>query len=497
MAEPNRLLRAARERTPSRQCPQAYMAREEVADAVAQWIAERDEHGRDVAFDANHLGKLERGTVRCPQQLYVDALCAVLNATPAELGFDSVAKLTRPLAAAQPNGEHKAQTTNDQLTAASPVRPEQECGDGSAEGLPAVPEEGGTPQRRDTLTLGLAVALTPDILDRVLSDGAAEALEFTQLAASSAVGQGTLDHLEAVVSDLSRAYMKKPAAEQYIVARVYRSRVDELIRGRHTLKELQELYVYAGWLSELLAKLARDLGNLRTAQAYALDSFTYADEVGYGELCGWAASAMASIAMQSGHPDGALNAALRGAAKVSASHPLAVRLQAHAARAHARLGQREPYETLFTEAQRLHERLTTRTPSRFHNDPVRHAFYAIIGFPASAYGWLGDFTTAHTHAETELAVYESMPLDRRPPRMTALARLDLAVALVGLGTPDDAVALGSQAVTSTRMASWVAARIRDLDRVLVNRYPDLSCVREFHEQCRHVAQRSAITEEGP
>jgi hypothetical protein len=496
MSEPNRLLRAARERTPSRHCPQAYMAREEVADAVAQWIAEHDDKGRSVAFDANHLGKLECGTVQRPQRLYIDALCAVLNATPAELGFDSVAKLTRPLAAAQPDGEHKAQDTTEQLTTASPGRPEQACND-SAGGLPAVPEESGTPQRRDTLKLSLAVAVTPDILDRVLSDGAAEALEFTQLAASSAVGQGTLDHLEMVVSDLSRAYMKKPAAEQFVVARVYRSRVDELIRGHHTLKELQELYVYAGWLSELLAMLTRDLGNLRTAQAYALDSYTYADEAGHGELCGWAASAMASIAMQSEHPDGALSAALRGAAKVSASHPLAVRLQAHAARAHARLGQRELYETLFTEAQRLHERLPVRTPSRFHSDPVRHAFYAIIGFPASAYGWLGDFTTARTHAEAELAVYESMPPDRRPPRMTTMARLDLAISLVGLGPPDDAVALGSQALTSTRMASWVVARIRDLDRALVSRYPDLSCVREFHEQYRHAAQRLIITKEGP
>lgn len=91
-------------------------------------------------------------------------------------------------------------------------------------------------------------------------------MEFTRLTALSAVGQGTLDHLEVVVSDLNRAYSKDPPAEQFIAARSYRSRVDELIRGRHTLKELRELYVYAAWLSELLAWLAYDLGNFRTAQ---------------------------------------------------------------------------------------------------------------------------------------------------------------------------------------------------------------------------------------
>jgi hypothetical protein len=94
---PNRLLRAARECTPSRRAPGAYMSREELAEAVALWAAEHDGKRRGVAFDANHLGKLERGTVRCPRQLYVNALCAVLGATPAELGFTATATTTRPL----------------------------------------------------------------------------------------------------------------------------------------------------------------------------------------------------------------------------------------------------------------------------------------------------------------------------------------------------------------------------------------------------------------
>lgn len=355
--------------------------------------------------------------------------------------------------------------------------------------------EDGTPQRRETLMLSLAVSVTPDVLNRVLSDSAAEAMEFTQLAALSAVGRATLDHLELVVSDLYRAYPRHPPAEQFVVARTYRSRVDELIRGRHTLKELQELYVYAGWLSGLLSLLAHDLGNLRTARAYSLDSHTYADEVGHGELCGWAADAMACIAMDAGRPDSAAKVAMRSVAKVSASHPLAVRLHAQAARAHARLGQRELYETLFSEAQRLHERLPARTLILFPWDTGRQAFLSMIGYPVSVCVWLGDFTTARTHGEAAVAVHEST-LPGVAPRLAAVARLDLATALVGLGAPDDAVALGSQALTSTRMASsWVVARAHDLDKILVGRYPDLSCVREFHEQYRHVAQGS-ITAQG-
>jgi hypothetical protein len=352
-------------------------------------------------------------------------------------------------------------------------------------------------KRRETIKLGLAVAVTPEVLGRVLSDAAAEAMEFTQLTGLSAVGKGTLEHLELVVSDLNRAYSKNPPVEQFIVARAYRSRVDELIRGRHTLKELQELYVYAAWLSELLAWLAHDLGNSRTARAYALDCFTYADEVGHGELCGWASDAVASIAMYSGYPTSAVSAAIRGTTKVSTSHPLAVRLHAQAARAHARLGQREPYETLFGEAQRLHERLPARAPIRFTIDTGTLASYAMTAYPASAYAWLGDFGTARTYGEAALIVHESAPSASRSPSREAIARLDLATALVHLGTPDEAVALGDQALTSTRVVSSVLLRAGDLDRALVSRYTKLSCVREFHERYRQVIQRSTIAEEGP
>lgn len=357
---------------------------------------------------------------------------------------------------------------------------------------PAVPGEGDRVQRRETLSLGLAVAVAPDVLGRVLAGAAAEAMEFTQRTGVSAVGQGTLEHLELVVSDLNLAYSKEPPSEQFVVARAYRSRVDELIRGRHTLKELQELYVCAAWLSERLAWLAYDLGNNRAARAYALDCYTHADQAGHGELCGWAANIMASIAMDSGQPDSAMRAAMQGVAKVSTSHPLVVRLHAHAARAHARLGQRESCETLFAEALRLYERLPARTPCRFTMDTEIYASYAITSYPATAYLWLGDFDTARTYGEAALAAIESEPPGSKSPYRQAQVQLDLATTLVGLGTPDDAVALGSQTLTSIRMVSPLVAHARDLDRALVSRYPRLACAREFHEQYRHVAQRSAV-----
>jgi hypothetical protein len=131
---------------------------------------------------------------------------------------------------------------------------------------------------------------------------------------------------------------------------------------------------------------------------------------------------------------------MKGAVKVSTNHPLAVRLRAHAARAYARLGQRELCETLFDEAQQLHERLPARAPRRFTMDMGIHASYAMTAFPTSAYLWLRDFKKARTHGEAALAAIKSAPPDSGSPYRQAQVGLDLGTALVGLGTPHDAVA---------------------------------------------------------
>jgi len=241
-----------------------------------------------------------------------------------------------------------------------------------------------------------------------------------------------------------------------------------------------------------LAWLAYDLGNNRAARAYALDCYTHADQAGHGELCGWAANIMASVAMDSGQPDSAMRAAMQGVANVSTSHPLVVRLHAHAARAYARLGQRESCETLFSEALRLYERLPAKAPCRFTIDTGIYASYPINSYPATAYLWLGDFKTARTHGEAALAALESEPPGSRSPYRQAQVQLDLATALVGLDTPDDAVALGSPVLASKSMLSPLMAHARDLDSALVSRYPKLACAREFHEQYRHVARRLTV-----
>jgi hypothetical protein len=84
---PNERLRAAREAVPSGRMPGAGCSRDELAERVTEWLAQRDPKSRRYAMDGNHIGKLERGAVSRPAPHYRAALRAVLGATDAELGF--------------------------------------------------------------------------------------------------------------------------------------------------------------------------------------------------------------------------------------------------------------------------------------------------------------------------------------------------------------------------------------------------------------------------
>jgi hypothetical protein len=88
MAERNRLLRAARERQPSRRAPGEHLSRSELAEQVNAWLWEHTGRKRRFGLDDHLVAKWEQGSVRYPSGPYRSALRAILGvATDAELGF--------------------------------------------------------------------------------------------------------------------------------------------------------------------------------------------------------------------------------------------------------------------------------------------------------------------------------------------------------------------------------------------------------------------------
>ncbi|GLZ14732.1 hypothetical protein Acsp04_49670 [Actinomadura sp. NBRC 104425] len=345
-------------------------------------------------------------------------------------------------------------------------------------------------KRRVALGLGVAAAVAPKVLPRVLGDTAAEAMEFTQRANATALGRDTFAHLESALATLDRRQNFDPPADVFNSARAYRVRVAELIDGPRTPEESRELFVCAAWLSEILAWMAQYLGDPLAAEAWATDAYHHAEQAGHDVLCAFASDALASIAIYSNQPARALAAAQRGIAKAPARHPLSVRLRTQAARSHARLGDRDGFQEMFRQASDLHERLPARPPLRIVMETGSLAAFGMTGHTAEAYIWLGDtewgdFARARHHAQNALDIELAWPDQSKSPSRTAMARLDLALALAGLAEPEEAAELGRQALNTSRLLAAVRRRAGELDRVLNERYRGLGAVQDFREAYRN------------
>jgi len=86
VTEDNSLLRAARERVPSRRIPGERLSRTELAESVNAWLWEHTD--RRFELDDHLIGKWERGRVLWPIAAYRAALRAVLDVdSDAALGF--------------------------------------------------------------------------------------------------------------------------------------------------------------------------------------------------------------------------------------------------------------------------------------------------------------------------------------------------------------------------------------------------------------------------
>jgi hypothetical protein len=438
---PNRLLRLARERTPSRRVPGAYMSREELAEAVALWAAEHDGKRCGVAFDANHLGKLERGTVRCPRQPYLSALCAVLTATPAELGFDARA------------------TTHPPLTV--PDAGEQSAED---EVPPADPED------RERITFTTA---HPRRVDAATVRALAEVLAATRRVEDRTGSAGVLPSVHA---NRGLAASLLPDARGPI---------------RDQLGPLTgELHQYLGWLLAETGHLEQARIELDTALALGV-------EFDDPNLTSLALSFKGHLAWMEGNPHGVI--ALSRAAR----RDTRVFITQHAFNAHqeargwAMAGEPGEVDKALIRADKLAERALTRQA-----DTPPNMYWHGSGFFTLQRGltWhtLKDPRVA-ARAATELTNgLHDIPAAERDSEWAAIFTLAAAEALTTAGEAERAIAQARQAVTVCRAtrSTRLAHALRRTHTLMQHTWPTHAAIRELGHEIRPL-NATSIRPTGP
>lgn len=308
----------------------------------------------------------------------------------------------------------------------------------------------------------LAAVAVPRVV--LAEDDEIEAIELGRRAEASDIGGATLGQLEAVVDSLAIAY---PTAPPDLLPRVrnHLRYVGGLIDARATLTQRRRLLVVGGWLSLLAATVLIDQRRDPAAAAYLRTAASLASETGHDELAAWCVETRAWQVLTAGDYREAVELS-RAAQQIAPEHSsVYIQATAQEGRAWARLGDARPTRASLAAVEHLVSPLPRPEQPEHHYvyDPQKASLYV-----GTTLAWIGD-PAAVRAARDILASLEDHGANPARPRRVAVARLDLALALVTTGKHDEAAAVATLAATSGRLAPVDAPRIREIVAAVTGR----------------------------
>ncbi|MEV8639302.1 hypothetical protein AB0395_47380 [Streptosporangium sp. NPDC051023] len=307
------------------------------------------------------------------------------------------------------------------------------------------------------------------------------AAELARRVAASDVGTETLEWLETAVDDLAVAYPGTPPAELLGRVRQHLAYVSQLISVKKTLAEHRRLLVAGGWLSLLAATCHIDLHQFPAGAARLRTAAQLSKHAEHPEIMAWCLETEAWQVLTSGNYRRALSLsqdAQRIAPKGSSAY---IQATAQQGRAWARLGASRETRDALNQVARLVAplRMPDRAEHHYRYDPAKSDAYT-----ATTLSWLGD-PAAEPYARGVLARLESTTDGPPRPRRAVSARLDLALALLAAGQPDEAGHVTLTAITSGLLVPsnyWRAAEV--ITAVEAHRVPEAAELREaYRELC--------------
>jgi transcriptional regulator with XRE-family HTH domain len=308
---------------------------------------------------------------------------------------------------------------------------------------------------------GALAAMAPDKPIRFTAgDDETDALELARLATSSDVGAAALDRIEQAVDELAVAYPGTPPGVLLARVRRHLGYVARLLGARKTLAEHKRLLVAGGWLSLLAATCSIDLNDWDAASARLRTAAELARETGHTEIAAWCLETRAWQVLTVGDYPAAAELAC-GAQRAAPSGSSAyIQATAQEGRAWARLGdssRADAYAALSrVEALVAPLPMPDRPEHHYRYDPAKSDAYV-----ATTLSWLGD-PAGENVARQVLARLESSADGPPRPRRAATARIDLSLALLAAGKPDEAADVALQAVTSGRLVPSNYWRAREV-----------------------------------
>lgn len=288
-----------------------------------------------------------------------------------------------------------------------------------------------------------------------IAAGAEEELDAWELARrveASDVSPGTLERLEGAVDDLATRYASTPPHELLPIVRRHLSYVERLLNARKTLDQHRRLLVAGGWLALLRATVDIDLRHRGAADANLALATQLAGQTGHVEISAWSLETRAWDALTVGDYQRTLELSQHAQALARAGSSALIQATAQEGRAWARMRDQKQTRRVLDRVDRLVAVLPVPDQPEHH---YRYDPDKALSYTATTLAWAGD-PAAVKFAQAVIDDLDPAGDGGPRPRRAATARLDLGLALVGAGRPDEASAVATAAISSGRVvpSNW-------------------------------------------
>jgi transcriptional regulator with XRE-family HTH domain len=280
--------------------------------------------------------------------------------------------------------------------------------------------------------------------------------ELARRVAASDLGAETLEGIENAVDDMAMSYATTVPVDLLPRVLEHLSFVRRLIDVRMTLTQRRRLVVAGGWLALLAATVHIDLRQRRQGVAHLATARQMAEHAEHSEIVAWCLETRAWDWLVTGDFRRALDLSRQAQQVAPVGSSALIQATAQEGRALARLGRTGEVRDALDRTARLVSPLPKpdRPEHHYRYDPAKSDAYT-----ATTLAWSGD-PAAEEYARIVVAELDQSPISR--PRRTASARLDLGLALVAAGKPDEASSVAMAAIESGRVVGsnwWRVAEV--------------------------------------
>jgi transcriptional regulator with XRE-family HTH domain len=316
----------------------------------------------------------------------------------------------------------------------------------------------------------------------LLAASGMDTLELVARLRGSDISDATLDGLSVVVDKLGVDYSREPADQLRAEGLEWLRRVTAMLDRRLTLKQHREVLSLAGRVALLVGCVEADMGLRGPAEATRQAAMSLGEESDDKDVIGWAWEMAAWFSLTQGEYRAAVAATSAGLAAVGPGHSVVVQLDAHRAKAWARMRDRREVEVALNEGRQVLDALPYphNVANHFVVDPSKWDFYT-----QDAYRHVGDDDLARMYAEEVIRTGTDWDGTVLRPMRVAEAEITLGVLAARAGDLEAAVGAGRRALSlGRRSLPSLAMNARELTAEIQRRFPDAPPGAEFADELR-------------